>query len=244
MKTARKQRTRSRIRTRVDMSRVAAGLKTPGIDPRTWVAFARVDEDPDATVWDAEWGWICDVTIVGGPLDGDGPIVCRMPTRGQGNGVGEQHPPRQGGLVVVAIPEGNTNADCIIIGQLHDVDHVVPATVNGTTIDEPFATRTHILAYPGEDFDAEFENVRLTGQMVLGVPDADQPYARGNDLADALNALADAFDAFLDAAPAPPGAFGSVAAPTFTAAAVPLKVAIEQFKLSRDQYLSTRIKGT
>lgn len=239
-----KPRTRSRVRSRVDMSRVAAGLKTPGIDPRTWFAFARVDEDPDATVWDAELGWLCDVTIVGGPLDGDGPVLCRMATPGQGTGVGQYAPPRQGGLVVVAIPEGNTNADCIIVGQIHDSDHAVAAAVNGTTIDESFATRTHILVYPEEDLDAEFANVRLTGRMVLGVPDADQSFARGDDLADALDALVDALTTFLDTAPAPPGAFGSVAAPTFTAAGAALKAAIQQFKLAREGWLSTRIKGT
>ena len=40
-----KPRTRYKTRTRVDMSRVAQGLKMPGIDTRTWVALARVDVD-------------------------------------------------------------------------------------------------------------------------------------------------------------------------------------------------------
>lgn len=237
-------RTRFRTRRRVDMSRVAEGLKGPGIDTRTWFAFARVDEDPDATVWDAELGWLCDVTIVGGPLDGDGPVLCRMASAGAATGKGQFDPPHQGCLVVVAVPGGDTNNDCVIIGQLNDSECAVPGAVNGTAIDEAFASRTHVLAFPGEDFDAEFDNVRLTGQMVLGTPDANQPFARGTDLADALDALVDALSMFLDQAPAPPGAFGSVAAPVFTAAGAALKIAIEQFKLARQQYLSTRIKGT
>lgn len=240
-----KPRTRYQVRTRVDMSRVADGLKMPGIDTRTWIALARVDEDPDATVWDAELGWLVDVTIVGGPLDGDGPVLCRMGSTGSAPGMGQYDPPHQGGLVVVLIPEGDTNADCVILGQLNDADKFLAATkVNETDITEEFATRTHVMAFPSEDLDAEFANVRLTGQTVLGVHNADQPFARGTDLADALDGLVDALSSFIDAAPAPPGAFGSVAAPVFTAAGAALKAGIEQFKLARQQWLSQRIKGT
>lgn len=236
--------TRYRTRTRVDMSRVALGLKMPGIDTRTWIALARVDEDPDATVWDPELGWLVDVTIVGGPLDGDGPVLCRMASSGAATGKGRYDPPHQGCLVFVAIPGGDTNADCVILGQLNDTDCKAPSAINGSAITEAFAARTHVLAFPGEDFDAQFDNVRITGQMVLGVPDADQSYTRGEDLADALDELVDALADFLDQAPSPPGAFGSVSAPTFSAAAVVLKAAIAQFKTARNQYLSTRIKGT
>lgn len=239
-----KPRTRYRTRTRVDMSRVALGLKMPGIDTRTWVALARVDEDPDATVWDQELGWLVDVTIVGGPLDGDGPVLCRMASSGASTGKGRYDPPHQGCLVFVAIPGGDTNADCIILGQLNDTDCKAPTEVNGTAITEEFATKTHVLAFPGEDFDAQFDNVRITGNMILGVKEADQPFARGNDLADALGDLVDAFLLFLDQAVAPPGAFGSVAVVAFSAAGVSLKTAINQFKLARQTYLSTTIKGT
>jgi len=239
-----RSKARFKTRTRVDMSRVAEGLKMPGIDTRTWFAFARVDVDPDATVWDPQLGWLVDVTIVGGPLDGDGPVLCRMASSGASNGRGRFDPPRQGALVVVAIPGGDSNADCVIIGQLNDEEYLAPTAVNGTTIAETFMSRTHVLAFPGEDFDAEFENVRLTGQMVLGDAKADQPYARGTDLADALGTLVDALSTFLDQAAVPPGPFGSVAAPTFSAAGAALKAAVEQFKLARQTYLSKRIKGT
>ena len=239
-----KPRTRYKTRTRVDMSRVAVGMKMAGIDTRNWFALARVDEDPDATVWDEELGWLVDVTIVGGPLDGDGPVLCRMASSGASSGKGRYDPPHQGCLVIVAIPAGDTNSECIIVGQLHDSDCKPPSEVNGTAITEDFATRTHVLAFPGEDFDAQFDNVRITGQMVLGAAAADQPFPRGNDLADALDSLVDALSMFLDQAVAPPGPFGSVAAAAFTAAGATLKLAVQQFKLSRQTYLSTTIKGT
>jgi hypothetical protein len=244
MKPSKRSRTRYRTRRRVDMSRVADGLKMPGIDTRTWVTMARVDVDPDATVWDAELGWLCDVTIVGGPLDGDGPVLCRMASAGAAPGKGQYDPPHQGCLVIVTIPGGDTNADCVIVGQLNDTECLAPVTVNNTNLTEAFARRTHVMAFPDEDFDGEFANVRLTGQMVLGTHNANQPFARGTDLANAIDSFADALSAFVDQAVVPAGTFGNVGLLPFTAAATVLKVAIQQFKLARNQYLSTRIKGT
>lgn len=243
MKRDGKPRTRYRTRSRVDMSRVAAGLKMPGIDTRTWVALARVDEDPDATVWDTELGWLVDVTIVGGPLDGDGPVLCRVASHGAAHGTGQYNPPNQGCLVFVAIPGGDTNDDCVILGQLNDTECKAPTTVNGTTIDEEFASHTHVFAFPDDDFDAEYANVRLTGQMVLGAKDADQPFPRGTDLADAINDFADAFGIFLVNTVAPPGPFGCVAVATFGLAATALQIALDKLKLARQQYLSATIMG-
>jgi len=238
-----KPRTRYRTRSRVDMSRVAAGLKMPGIDTRTWVALARVDEDPDATVWDPELGWLVDVTIVGGPLDGDGPILCRVASHGAANGKGQYNPPSQGCLVFVGIPGGDTNDDCVILGQLNDSDCKAPSEVNGTAINEEFAAHTHIFAFPDDDLDAEYAAVRLTGQMVLGAKDADQPYTRGDDLADALGDLADALGLFAANAVIPPGPGGVMVVSSFTAATTALQTSINKFKLARQKYLSTTIKG-
>lgn len=236
---------RTRTRLRMDFGRIAEAVKRPGVDPRTWLALARVDDDPDARVWDDELGWIVDVTFRGGALDGEGPIPCRV-MGAAGAGAGVYRPPHLDALVVVAVPHGDPNNDCIVLGELHDVEHVPPAEVNGTQITEEFALATHILVYPGEDIDAQFRNVRLTGeQMVLGAAEADQPFARGADLADALDALADALDSFANAlataAPAPPNAALTVAA--VLAAYTPLATAIGQFKTARDTYLSTRIRG-
>lgn len=227
---------RKRARTSVDFRRVGLGLKMPGIDPRAWLALARVDDDDDAVVWDAELGWLVDVTFVGGSLDGDGPNLCR-----QRRGLYE--PPHRNGLVLVAVVGGDANMECVILAELDVEDRPAPTTVNGDTIDEAFATRTHIGAFPNEDLDLEFENVRVTGQMKLGAPDADQPYIRGNDYADAEADFLDALDQFLTSAP-PPGPFGSVNSATFIAAATQLKLALQQFKLAKSTYLSQVIRGT
>jgi hypothetical protein len=228
---------RSRSRSAVDFNRVANGLQKPGIDPRTWLAFARIDEDPDATVWDDELGWLCDVTFVGGGLDGDGPNLARW------GGRGVYRPPVQGALCLVAVVGGDPNDDLVILGMLDDADSAAPASVNGDAIDEAMASRTHIVARPDEDADVEMTRVRVNAELVLGAADADQSYVRGDDYAGEEAKFLDALDTFLSSAP-PPGPFGQVSSATFIAAAAPLKLAIQQFKLAKNTYLSQRIKGT
>lgn len=232
------------VGTPIDVGRLSRALERDGIDTRTWINMARVDEDPDATVWDAELGWLCDVTLVGGPLDEDGPILARLPSSGQGAGKGRYEPPRQGGLVLVAIPNGDTNNDCIILGQLHDSGVAAASKINGTDITEALAARTHIWAFPGEDLDGEFENVRLTGRMTLGVKDADQAFVRGNAQADAFDELLDALSTFLTGAAVPPNPIGSIQLAAWGTAATKLKAAILAYKGKRSQILSSTIRGT
>lgn len=242
--------TRTMTRLRPDFDRIAQALKRPGIDPRSWLNMARVDEDPDAIVWDAQVGWLVDVTFVGGALDGEGPVVCRVSSWGQGQGVTSQRPPRPDCLVLVAVPGGDPNEECVIVGQLHDEVCKPPAAVNGTTITEEFALETHFEVFPGEDLDAEYRNVRITAEsMTLGAAAADQPFPRGNDLADALDNLADSLDA-LAAALTTSGSVigtsvsgGAVTAAIIGAVTAPLQTAVASFKAARTGYLSSRITG-
>ena len=143
----------------------------------------------------------------------------------------------------MAVVGGDANAETVIVGQLHDETVAAPRTVNGATIDEAFAARTHVIAFPTEDLDVEFANARITGNLVLGEAAADQPFARGTDLASSLDALVDALGAFVDAAVVPVGVGGAVDAAVFTAAATVLKASIASFKSSRSRWLSARIKG-
>jgi hypothetical protein len=256
---------RTRVRKVPDFGRIAEGISRPGIDPRVWLALARVDDDPDAVVWDEALGWIVDVTFVGGPLDGDGPCPCRVASGGEGAGVGYARPPRAGGLVVVQIINGDANDDAVILGQLWEQRTAAPSSVNGDSIverdpqsGEVAAAETHIAVFPEEDVDEEWRNVRVTGErMVLGAPDADQPFIRGDDYADAEADFVDAVETYsgqIEGAfqalvpPGPPvtpvtGAQASAALLAIQAAGIPLQLAIQQFKSARDTYLSTRIVG-
>jgi hypothetical protein len=214
--------------------------------------MCRIDEetedDQDVMVWDNDLGWLVDVTVMQGPYAGQGDIVCRFASTAQGTGVTKACPPRPGILVLVVFPDGNPNEDAIIIGELHDIDHPAPTTVNGDTIVERDPTEgqigaisTHIGAYPNESLDEEWENVRITssGQMVLAKADADQPFPRGNDLADSLDSFADAIVDFATAVQT-----GMAAIPyDLSAATAAIIVAVEQFKADRETYLSKTITG-
>lgn len=254
---------RTMVRRRPDYRRVGDAVSFPGIDPRTWVSLARVDTDEDAIVWDEEEGWLVDVTFVGGELDGEGPVVATMGSLAQGNGQGRYLPPRAGGLVLVSVPNGDANDEVVILQQVHTTNEVAATTINGDTIverdagnGEVAAIETHIDAFPQEDADQQWRTRRvatsgahrLHGETLeLGIPDADQPFARGNDLADALNNLSSALDTFLNALaiipvliPPPPG---SPVANVNPAAIATLRTAITTFQNARNQYLSTRISG-
>jgi hypothetical protein len=210
--------------------------------------MGRVDDDDDAIRWDETLGWLCDVTAVSGSQAGSLlPMACRVVTGAQGVDTGTHWPPRRGGLVVVVFPSGDPNEDSIILGQLHNTDDAgAPATVNDTTIDEDFALETVFTVEPEKDLDEEWRNVRITGEeMILGTADADQAFARGDDLADAIDDFADAISDFcqslIQATPAAPNNALTVA--SAIAAATPLLAAAETFKAAKETWRSTRIKG-
>jgi len=236
------------MRRGIDIARIRESMAAPGMDQRCWVCMGRIDDDPDAAVWDDVLGWLCDVTAVSGPLAGSLlPLACRVVSIAQGDDSGIHSPPRKGGLVVVMFPSGDPNEDSIIVGSLHNTDDAgAPATVNGEEIDEDFAAETFIYALPDFDLEQEWRNARITaGEMILGKEDADQPYMRGDDFADAIEDIVDAIGSFAQsiatATAAPPNAALTVA--DVLLAYAPLEIAIVQFKGAREGYLSTRIKG-
>ena len=235
-----------------DAGLMREAIKGPGLDTRAWGQQARVDDDDDAIVWDRELGWLVDVTMVGGELDGDGPVLCRVASPGQGATIGTHRPPRPSGLVLVQLPTGDPNDIAVIVGQLHNEDDtagaLAPTTINGDAIVERDAAEgqvaaleTHIDVYPAEDLDQEWRNVRITADaMTLGAADAEQPFARGADLADALDDLADATSDVVTAISVSLAAAASPLDPTALAA---FEVAVATFKAAREQYLSDRING-
>lgn len=256
---SRRTMVRSSVRTLLDFSRIAEAVSRPGIDPRTWVCLGRIDDDPDAIVWDEELGWFVDVTITEGTLAGE-TVLCRVGSDGQGAAVGRYSPPRPDALVIVAVPSGDPNNEGLVLRQLHDLDHGPPSAVNGDTIVERdpqagqvAALETHLAVFPGEDVDEQWRARRVTtsgahklhgASMELGVADADQPFARGTDLADSLNDLADAIQVFTQAlSVATPTSTGGLPVATVLAQYNILAPKIATFKNARTQYLSTRIKG-
>lgn len=136
----------SRIRKRVDPSRLGQSVGYPGIDPRTWVSTARVDDHPDAISWHGDVGWLVDVTFTGGDLDGEGPVPCRVASMFAADLEGSSEPVTRGCEVLVLMPVGDPNSSPIVVAQLHNGGGCrAPATVNDQPVDEAFALGNHLV---------------------------------------------------------------------------------------------------
>jgi len=234
----------------------------PGNDPRTWVSIARVDDHDDAITWDDSLGWIVDVTFLGGPLDQDGPVPCRLGSMF----VGRSDPPNRGCLVVVVIP-GSTNEECVVVGVLSAEDCPQPLEVNGETIDEDFAKRTHFLVTTknvDEQIDGEIRSkssgdhrILSDGQVLLATQDPSQSFVRGEDFESAINDFASSVQSFASsvsmtiAALAPPGPPGTpvtgvqvvAAIGVIGPAVIAISSAVASLSIAAVEYKSTRIKG-
>lgn len=199
--------TLSRIRHKPDFGRLRLAMSGPGADPRPWVLYARIDDDPDAIRWDAGTGWIADVTITSGTLAGEGPIPCRVLSSFGADDVGRFEPVSRNAEVVLIFPEGDANGMPLIVGYaFNPEDQPVPKTVNEHEIDESFALANHILVTTkgvveevnahetkadenvsyeaGHDMRlvAAFSAFLLAQQTKLGDEDASEPFVRGNAL--------------------------------------------------------------
>lgn len=238
---------RSRIRSRLDVGRLREAASGPGADPRSWIAFGRVDDDDDAVRWDGELGWIADVTIVGGPLDGEGPVAVRIAGSFVAPFEGGSVPVIAPALLVLVLPEGDLNAGPIAIGALWTPDVSAPTSVGGEDVDEEFNDATWWLSVARDVvIESQGKTAKLLGQnLYLAEPEADQPFVLGRKQYDALKAFLDATDTFVTsistATPAPPNAALTVAN-VLTAANV-YKPAIAEAKSALEQALSERIKG-
>lgn len=258
---------RARIRRSLDLGRLREAMAAPGSDPRSWVVLARVDDDDDAVRWEEGYGWIADVTFTFGDMSGEGPIACRVSSAFGGDGKASISPVERGSEVAVLLPGGDPMTAPLIVGVAFNSQDVrVPEEVNGQTIDEDFAKGNHILVTPHSVQQEVGERWRTsaTDRATLEAPevrlaneDADQSYVRGEDYADAADALADATDDFGQQVLAafgnlvPPGppvtpvtqAQATSAVTTITTAYAALAVAVGQFKAARNSYLSAKIKG-
>jgi len=235
--------TGNRIRGVLDIGRLAALLAGPGSDTRSWIAMARVDDDPDAVRFDDGYGWIVDITFVSGELSGEGPVTARVlsPFGGADNGM--QPPVSRNTEVVVAITDGDPNTQCVIIGCLHNPENsAFPATVNGETVNEAYAA-ANIVGKTASGLNLEMgPKVRVSAQQqaTLEAPqirladdNAIHPYVFGDDLKSAL----DNFAAALVAANAYTSTSPVVASATLITATTTLASALTAA-------LSTRIKGS
>lgn len=234
--------TRSRIRSRFDIGRIMQAAQAPGNDPRTWVQLARVDDDPDAVRWDAELGWIVDVTCVGGPLDGEGPVAARVAGPQVGPSEGASAPVAAASLVVLVLTEGDLNAQPVIVGALWTPDVKAPASVGGADVDEDFAEKTWFVSVDKDIvLEARERAASVLGQDIkLAEPDASESFVKGDAQKDALTDFLDALTRWNTAiANGVTSAGGAIDPLAITA----IETAISTLKTGLEQALSSRIKG-
>lgn len=243
--------TRSRIRRTLDLGRLRDAIAAPGADPRSWIAVARVDTEPDAVRWETGVGWIADVTISSGELAQEGFIPCRIPSNVGGTGELSSKPIAQGAEVLIGFPDGDPNVSPMILGYLYNgFDLLVPNSVNNQTINEAFAKNTHILVTT-KNVDqqvgtyyrtkATVESKLLAQNVYLAEDAATQPYMRGTDFAQSLDTFLTALTVFLAGISTPPGV------PLTTDIVQPLATTlitqIQVLQAAKNIYLSTRVRG-
>lgn len=115
---------------------VGVAFARPGMDPRQWLSYGVVDQETEtarSTLFDdAEgnpitYGPIVNVTLQPSNI----PVACRVLGHVAGQEEGEWFPFLPGDEVLVAIPEGNERAGCVIMGRLNNEIDVWPRLVAG-----------------------------------------------------------------------------------------------------------------
>lgn len=242
------------IRRSVDTGRLASAASRPGIDPRIWFSCAIVLD----VAFDPEHGVFVDLQLQPtGELE-----TAYLGSCYAGNRAGDYCPVKVDDLVLVAFPNGDSGNGPIIIGRFNSAGDP-PAADFEDPDNEGEASKDRILRVEagqkykirtsgdGDGIDMSVEGdgdfiLETAGQGKIKLQrDADQPFMRGNDYADAqddfLTGLKTFVTAIQNAGLDPQG--GLLGATVVTAAGV-FGPKIDTFKSARTTYLSTKVEGT
>lgn len=185
----------------VNAQALSRAFTRPGIDPRAWNCTGRIGEE--SAYWDASAGWIVDVDVYGGPLDGNAGMVCRVSSLSTGSGYGVFLPPLSSAEVIVQITDGEPDANPVVIGTLSNQDDMVaPTSVCSLPIDPLGDSSTLVSVSPYDteiwksphNFRGEWEGgyhatakeiILEGGTIKLGTL-AISPVAKGDTLKEAL----------------------------------------------------------
>lgn len=117
---------------KLDSATMSHGLAGPGMDTRQWISFGIVAKEGIDFDEDEYKQPLVPVTLQPSAVE----VNCRVAASIAGNGEGEWAPLIEGDEVIVAIPQGNESAGCVIIGRLNNAVDPFPATVAGTPTKE------------------------------------------------------------------------------------------------------------
>lgn len=173
------KRYRGHVRSGVDVGRLSAAVARPGIDPRRWVALARVDD----VAIDEEAGAFADVTL----LPGGEQETVRVPSMYAGADFGAWGGLRAGATVVCVFPDGDPSAGMGVVSAVlwtgaappppelaaGAVGQAADATPNPLIVVEPGAT-LRVVVRDGASLRVEASgsgtvDVAATGQAAINV---------------------------------------------------------------------------
>lgn len=121
------------VSRRVDVLRTAEAMSMPGIDPRGWIEYGIIDDDPDAISVE-QGGVFVDVTL----QPSGKPVTCRWGGIYAAPGGAVFFPIRRGDEVIVLIPGGDEDSGCVAMPRLHNDIDTFPTEVNGREVDGSF----------------------------------------------------------------------------------------------------------
>lgn len=178
------------VRTGIDVGRLAAAAKRPGIDPRVWLTLAVVQDvgfDPDEGIFvDLQYqpSGELETALLGAPH--------------AGNGFGAYFPVKVDDTVLVAVPMGDPGHGPIIICRMWNAGDPPAAdfgdgeeAVSDTILRVEDGTAYRVFAKNG-DVSLQAED----GKVELSKVGASQSFVRGDDQKDALDAFLDALKAW------------------------------------------------
>ncbi len=120
-----RRRRASAGRRPLDQRTAAEAFAYPGIDPRSWLTFALVDQD-DPIDFDPEYGPLISCTA----QPGGNPLRCQLGMQVAGDGEGEFHPFVAGDTVIVALVGGNERT-AVILARMPNARAPFPPNVAG-----------------------------------------------------------------------------------------------------------------
>lgn len=97
-------------------------MRAPGNDPRQWVSFGLVSDEP--IDFDPDHGPLVPCILKPSEVE----VQCRVSMQVGGNGEGEYYPFVEGDEVLVVVPGGNERGGCCIIGRLPNARTPFPQT--------------------------------------------------------------------------------------------------------------------
>ena len=133
-----------------DLRELASG---PGTDTRQWTSYGQViastGTQKSVRFTDDSGAPLAHGVLVDVKLEPSGiEVPCRVVSSCAGNGEGEWHPFVDGDEVLVAIPEGNERAGCVILGRLNNKHDVFPQKVAGMdATSNTFGFRRHVMPF-------------------------------------------------------------------------------------------------